>query len=153
MLIAGWLAACLSHPGAAVTTHSGTLPTQSAEAIALNVDDAPAGFEQISHCLTEAGFHQPAPAKYLVQFSRTVRPRKTLVLTGGGEEFSGRSWKRIRSGKLVDTATLAISDVHTGDLLFRAETSRKLGRKPRDGGTTLDEMCDNILGAGLNRVD
>lgn len=146
----GSLAVVLSAPAAAVTASVGALPQTNGVTIAFASDEAVQGSEQMAQCLAEAGMRQATPATYLVQFTRSVRPRKTLVELGPQDGASRGDRRPPRWGKRIEVAALTVSEIATGKVLLQAEAAQKVGGKGQ--GQILTELCSAIRRAGLQPV-
>ncbi len=123
---------------------SANLPDMHGAAIVLSAEEGVLGIETVSRCLTEAGMRVAEPAAYLAHFSRAVRPRKMVVELGEGDAPTDAIHRRVRWGRTVETAALAISEISSGKVVLRVEARRKLRRDGKGAGLVLTDLCKVI---------
>lgn len=126
------------------------MPRAEGATIAFATDEAVQGSEQMAQCLAEAGMRQATPATYFVQFTWSVRPRKTLVELGPQDGASRGDRRSVRWGKAIEVATLSVSDIASGKVVLQAEASQRVGSKAQ--GRVLGDLCGAIRRAGLQPV-
>jgi len=137
--LCGGLAAGVTVAGAAQARPRGL----EGATILLTADEGTQGVEIVAQCLSEAGLRQAAPADYLVQFSRALRPRKTAVELAA-KDAAPAPRRKLRSGRTVEVATVAISEVASGKVLRRAEVVAKVRRRGRTPDAIVRKLCDVI---------
>lgn len=137
--LCGSLAAGLTTAGAAEPRPRG----MDGARIVLSADAGTAGVAVLSRCLDEAGLHQAAPADYLVQFSRALRPRR-MVVELGAKDAGPEPRRKVRWGRTVEVATVAISEIASGKVLHRAEVVAKVRRRNPAPDALVRNLCDAL---------
>ncbi|MFT4025387.1 MAG: hypothetical protein QM676_01100 [Novosphingobium sp.] len=131
---------------AAAPAEAATGPFASDSAtIAFSADSEAAGADIISQCLTDIGLREAEMPGYLVQFSRAMRPRKTLVLLAARDAAAaGPTPRNLKRGRTAEFAALTVSEMSSGKVVLNVQVARKVSRKAADPNLIVRQLCAAI---------